>query len=128
MNVLSTLRGISWQLQSCFYKDRKLAARIIIFLFTGMVALWLFICECVLLWVIRLLQIVGEECKLFIKNERFSSSVRCVFMLICAPIMYMTFVALPFMYMPLWANNFFFNCFAYITSLGKSGWKEPVFE
>ena len=125
MIISLTLRDSVEHLKMCFYADKLLAVRIILFIITGFWALWMFVAECIFLFLIRLLQVVGDETREYIKNSELPASVRCVVMLIVSPIIYVKFVALPFLYMPFWVVRFFYNCVAFATSLGKSGWKEP---
>ena len=128
MDVAATIKSKAEQLKSCFYPDRKLAGRITIFIITGFTVLWTFMVECLFAWLIRMFQIVGVEAKLFIKDEAIPSGVRCIFMLICSPIIYLIYIVLPFFYMIFWMIDFAYNCLAYITSLGESGWEEISFE
>ena len=128
MNIAVTIKTKAEQLKLCFYPDKGLTGRILLFIFTGFTVLWTFVVECLFAWLIRMFQIVGVETKKFIHDEKLPSGVRCIFMLVCSPIMYLTYVVLPFFYMIYWMIDFCFNCLAYITSLGKSGWKEITFE
>ena len=130
MNTKETLKKIANQLTMCFYNgenDKLLGARIVIFLFTGLAVLWFFIVECIFIFLIAMFQSIGEEYENFIKDEERSALVRVAFMCLGFPLHMINFVCPAFMIMVVWIMDFIFNCFAFITSLGKSGWKTIIY-
>ncbi len=123
MNVKNQLILNTQQFVKCFFADDKFfAVRLIVFIVTGLSAFWFYLLDAVFLFLIRLIQIPGEELDCFIKDDSKPSLVRSVMLIVLSPVAYLRYLILPFLYMIYWACNFLFNCFAYINSLGESGW------
>ncbi|MBR2480536.1 MAG: hypothetical protein IKM01_04795 [Clostridia bacterium] len=130
MNTKETLKKIANQLTMCFYNgenDKLLGVRILIFLFTGLAVLWFFIAECLYIFLMAMVQSVGAEYEKFIKDEERSALVRVAFMCLGYPLYMINFIYPAFMIIGVWLIDFIFNCFAFITSLGKSGWKTIIY-
>ena len=68
LNVAKQLKLCSIQLRDCF-ENRDLPLCLIVFIVTGMLVLWLYITQAIMLFVVRLLQIPSEGIDFFIKNE-----------------------------------------------------------
>ena len=115
-------------LKACFYKDKSLIWRIIIFIFTWMCVLWAFMAQAVLLFILTFMQIPSEGIYSLAKDEKLNPLIRVVLLTIAYPIVFMCLVVLPFFQMFLWIMQFLFNCFAYLTSLGKSGWSKFTYK
>ncbi|MDE6597475.1 MAG: hypothetical protein K2K60_02420 [Clostridia bacterium] len=125
MDFKKELQTISLQLKNCFYsEDNFIGLRTVIFIVTGLSALWFYIADTVFLFFIRLFQTTGDELDKFVRDENKPTLLRCVMLVTVLPITYLRYIVVPFLYLPYWLTKFLFNCFAYITSLGKSGWGE----
>ena len=128
MNVSEQLRRSTKQFARCFYCDKLLAVRIILFILFGLTPLWFYILECIQLWYIRMFQVIGDDAEAYIHNSKLPAAVRCMMIFVCLPLLYVTHVSLPMLNMPFWATHFVFNIFAFPVSLGKSGWTGIVTE
>lgn len=156
MNVAEQLKRSTKQFTKCFFKDRLLVLRIILFIvFTTSLVwwllvratnseydltvltylfmvfalaspLWYYLVECVLLFMIRMLQAAGDFLENIIHDEKLPGSVRVAMILVCYPIIALRYVTLPMLNIPFWVVHFFFNVFSFVTSLGKSGWSDIV--
>ena len=132
MNLKETIKDRTEQLKMCFFNDKCLPARIAIFICTGLCVLWLYVVD--IIWMalvegfaLATLRSVGGEYNRIIKNENRASSFRVAYMVMGYPI-FMTANVMPaFCNMFIAAIDILFNCFAFITSLGKSQWKEIVY-
>ncbi len=122
IDSISQIAAYANQLKNCFYKDRMLALRILVFIFTGMCVIWLFLGLALFLFLITLMQVPAEGLNAFIKDENISPAVRITRILVAYPVAALVYIVSPFLQIILWLMQFFYNCFAYITSLGESGW------
>lgn len=126
LDVAEQLKLCSIQLQDCF-KNKKLPLCLVVFIFTGMLVLWIYICQAIMLFFTRLLQIPAEGLDYFIKNKDNHFIVRTAMLLVAYPVALVGYVCVPFFYIVVWLLQFSFNCSAFITSLGKAKWENLMF-
>ncbi len=122
VDTTNQLKDYVKQLKNCFNNDDLLGLRIFIFIITGMCVLWCFIGLAIILFMLTFVQVPAEGLNSFIKNESVSPAVRVTRMILASPVAGVLFVISPFFQATLWLMQFFFNCFAFLTSFGKSSW------
>lgn len=75
-----------------------------------------------------MMQVPAEGITTFMKDENTNAGVRITVLIISSPILLLCYVAIPFFLIWMWVMQFVFNCFAYASSLGKSGWSTYIFK
>ena len=133
MNFKETIKNRTEQFKMCFFNDKCLPARIVIFICTGLCALWFYLVDIIWMalaegFVLALLRSVGGEYNGIIKNENRAPSFRAAYMVMGYPIFMIANVVPAFLNMVTAVADILFNSFAFITSLGKSQWKEIVYK
>ncbi len=111
------------QFRACFKADEWLWARILLFIIFG---IWgvagIFVSVVLFGFVQSMFVSIGDELDLFVKNEKRSPLVRTAMLVMACPITYLRYVIAPMFSMIIYIFNFLYNAFAYIVSLGSSGW------
>ncbi len=133
MNFKETIKNKTEQFKMCFFNDKCLPARIVIFICTGLCALWFYLADIIWMalaegFVLALFRSVGGEYNAVIKNENRAPSFRVVYMVMGYPIFMIANVVPAFLNMVTAVADILFNSLAFITSLGKSQWKEIVYK
>ena len=123
MNLGKQLSVMAGQFRACFTSDKLLWARILLFIIFG---LWGVMCFFIIValfgFVQRMFGAIGDELDFFVKDEKRSPLVRTAMLMVASPISIFRYVFVPFFTMFIYIFNFLFNAFAYIVSLGQSGW------
>lgn len=128
LDIKAQLLEYTEQLKACFYEDKNLVWRIVINIFTGLSALWCYLVVALCLFFVSMMQVPGEGINTFMKDETINAGVRITVLIISFPVLFLCFVTIPFFLICMWVMQFMFNCFAYVASLGKSGWSTYKFK
>lgn len=123
MNYGKQLSVMAGQIRACFTADKWLWARILLFLIFGLsVVLWCFLGVVFVGFLQSIFTSIGGELDHFVTDEHRSPLVRSTMLIVAFPISLIRYTVAPFFSIVIYLYNFMFNIFAFVVSLGKSGW------